>query len=185
MVKDLNNERWVDVSGYEGLYQVSNKSRVKSLSRQKRHPSGVFGVTKEKLLSQSNTVGYLRVGLKKGKRQLSVKVHRLIAIAFIPNPLNKPQINHKNGIRIDNRIENLEWCSAKENTNHAINVLGKSRNGEKSHYAKVTNADAIHIKELYQSGYFKQKEIALMYKLKISGVSKIITGRTWKHLNII
>ena len=95
-------EIWKDVVGYEGLYQVSNLGQVK---------------THQKILKQYGD-RYSRVGLYKNKRQINCVVHRLVAIAFIPNPLRLPQVNHKNGIRSDNRAENLEWVTNRENVIH-------------------------------------------------------------------
>lgn len=96
-------EIWKDIKGYEGYYQVSNYGNI-------------FGKSRNKVLKPfSNINGYSRVELC-GKRYV---VHRIVAQHFIPNPVNKPQINHKNGIKTDNRVENLEWCTAKENMQHA------------------------------------------------------------------
>lgn len=112
-------EVWKDVKGYEGLYQVSNFGRIKSLQRIKLYENCIH-IKKECLLKQSKgSRGYLQVSLAFNKKKKSVLVHRLIANAFIDNFLNKNQINHKNGIKTDNRIQNLEWVTAKENTNHA------------------------------------------------------------------
>lgn len=104
-------EIWKDITGYEGLYQVSNLGRVKSLNY--RHTK------EEKLLQLTlNKKGYLTVTLCKDKSK-TVQVHRLVASVFIPNVNNKPCINHLNGQKDDNRVENLEWCTHKENNIHA------------------------------------------------------------------
>lgn len=103
-------EIWKDIKGYEGLYQVSNLGNVKSLH---------YNHTNEnRLLYKDTNKGYLRCIIK-GKHY---SIHRLVAQAFIPNPHNLSQVNHINGEKSDNRVENLEWVTAKENTNHALNT---------------------------------------------------------------
>ena len=108
-------ESWKDIEGYEGMYQISNEGRVKSLERQKE--DGRF--CRERLLKQTiSDRGYCRVGLQKGKKLKVVYVHRLVAEAFIPNPDNLPQVNHKDESKLNNSAQNLEWCTAKDNNNY-------------------------------------------------------------------
>ncbi len=110
---------WKDIPGYEGLYQVSNRGDVKSLDRittgnRRRRIKG-------KLLSKTFTsTGYYKVELCKDGKRKSLKVHRLVAIAFIKNPDCKPYINHIDCNPLNNCVENLEWCTPKENTAHSI-----------------------------------------------------------------
>lgn len=118
-------EEWRDIPGYEGLYQVSNLGRVKSLYRSTRKPTG--GIMTPKM----DTCGYLRVRLRKNGKKYTGKVHRLVAMAFIHNPDNKPQVNHRNGIKTDNRVSNLEWMTNRENCNHRRDVLGEIGGYEK------------------------------------------------------
>lgn len=111
-------EIWRDIEGYENLYQVSNLGRVKSLSRIKFNGVGCY-ITKEIILKPcKDKDGYLYVQLSKEKVSKPHKIHRLVAKAFIPNPNNLPQVNHKDEVKYNNRIENLEWCDAKYNINY-------------------------------------------------------------------
>lgn len=107
----MKKEIWKDIETHKGLYKISNLGRILSIRN-------------NRILSQwTDKDGYLRCSLTLHQKMRQVSVHRLVAETFIPNPHNKPQVNHKNGIRNDNRVENLEWCSALENQRHKFNVL--------------------------------------------------------------
>lgn len=115
-------ELWRDIPGYEGYYQVSNLGRIKSLPRLVKSKNNGVRKTKEILLKpQSDDEGYQSVGLHKENSQKDCRIHRLVAEAFIPNPENKPQVNHIDGVKYHNNVRNLEWVTNSENMIHALN----------------------------------------------------------------
>lgn len=120
-------ETWLDIAGYEGLYQVSNLGRVKSLDRLRHTGYGYHSVVKGRILKlQKKQNGYLyAVLVKPGFNGSHKPVHRLVLKAFQPRlDANEFQVNHLNGSKTDNRLPNLEWCTASENSTHAYQVLG-------------------------------------------------------------
>lgn len=114
-------EIWKDIVGYEGLYKISNNGVVKSLKRRVNNAYNGRTVN-EKIISMDNWE-YPRVLLSKHGKQKTHPLHRILAIAFIPNPENKKTVNHINGIKSDFRLENLEWNTHSENLIHAYQVL--------------------------------------------------------------
>lgn len=120
-------EIWKDIKGYEGLYQVSNLGRVRSLEHYRKTDTGGY-IQKGRILKQETIKGqgYCQVKLSKNGKTKRFRVHRLVLEAFVPNTMNKPYINHINAIRNDNRVDNLEWCTQSENVKHSYN-LGNSK----------------------------------------------------------
>lgn len=151
----MQEEIWIDVVGYEGKFQVSNLGRVKSLHR--FYTSGNGGIHEQPEIIMKGTCdnkGYLRVQLG----QKTFKIHRLVAIHFIPNPNNYPQVNHKNCDKKDNRVENLEWCTNSMNQKHAWdNGLQKrtNKNGRKIKMINQKTGEILLFKSIKQaSDYF-------------------------------
>lgn len=145
------NEIWKDIEGFAGFYQVSNMGRVRSLTRK------VWNYTKKGMVlyPQSKSNGYLNVCLSNGKvKQKHAYIHRLVASAFIPNPRGLSEINHKNFDKTDNRAENLEWCTSKENKVHF----------RASQYARI--ADRKKEKTLHN----KSLQYILQYKNTVCGL---------------
>jgi hypothetical protein len=112
----LSAEVWLPIEGYENLYEVSSAGRVRSLNRK---------TTKGKILQPVMSPLYYRVTLSKDNVPHGVSVHRLVATAFLPNPEGKRNVNHLDGNKINNAVNNLEWATHKENENHSFKVLGK------------------------------------------------------------
>ena len=113
-------EIWRDIKGYEGLYQISSYGRVKSLERTVWNGKGYYKKSEKIRKGYDNGDGYLYVNLcKEGKRK-QYRINRLVAMAFIPNPNNLPEVNHKDKIRTNNNIENLEWCTKQYNVEYSL-----------------------------------------------------------------
>lgn len=177
----VQKEIWKPVKGYEGMYQVSNLGRVRSLDRlihQKDRwgnirPTRYKGKLKKGSLKNT---GYYAINLKE-KRDISI--HRLVAEAFIPNPENKPCVNHINGIKTDNRVENLEWCTYRENTVHAYkNDLSKKG---KKHYK--TNLNEKQVRDIkYNLSHLSDREAAEKYGIVTGAVWNIRNNMNWKHI---
>ena len=111
----MENEVWKDLVGFEGLYEVSNLGQIRSMPRRGTRGGIMSG--------HADAKGYINITLRKDGQQFTQKLHRLIAITFIPNPDNLPDINHKDEDKRNNRVDNLEWCSAKYNNGYGTRTL--------------------------------------------------------------
>jgi hypothetical protein len=175
------DEIWKDIKDYEGLYMISNLGRIKSLSRQ-RNESQPNYITKEKILKpQKMGNGYLRVSLYKKKKCCNKAIHTLVAKAFIPNPLNLPEVNHKDGNKHNNNVTNLEWCTDSYNKLHAFKTgLMNAVKGENHGNHKLTDLQVKEIREL--KGKLTQQKIADIYNVKQGIISCIHLNKNWKHI---
>lgn len=177
------------VVDYEGLYEVSNIGRLKSLDKYIYTRPTLKGVKNKTLLkgkvmkAKLDRYGYPSIALSVNKQNKYVTIHRLVAKAFIPNPNNKPQVNHINGIKTDNRVENLEWCTALENIRHA-KITGLRNNatlkGEKSNFNKLKEYQVNEIKRTYNKKTCNQKQLAQKYGVSVSNISQILNNKTWQ-----
>jgi len=182
--KKVNSmEDWKDIIGYEGLYQVSNMGNVKSLPRLTRALNGAIMPFKGKsLIPQIDKGGYCRVSLRKNSIAILHSVHRLVAMHFLQNPYNFDEVNHKNGIKTDNRATELEWCNRSYNKTHSYRVLGqKKMNGVNSGMAKVTPSDIANMKIDYQTMKSYSK-VGTKYNISGTQAWRILTKKAWQHL---
>lgn len=180
------HEIWKPVIGYEGLYEVSNFGRVKSLDRVQVRSNG-------KVICEHHIKGQILKPAMTGKlprRYPTVcicgkghKVHRLVAEAFIPNPNNLPQVNHIDGNKENNRIDNLEWCDNRHNVLHAIET-GLFPCGEQSSSSKLTASQVLEIRTICKKGdsEFGIKPLARKYGVAPRTIASIIEERKWKHI---
>ncbi len=179
-------ELWKDVIGYEGYYQISNKGNVRSLDRF----DGVHDRRGTVIIPNLKRNGYLQVGLRKHRTRKWVGVHRLVAIHFIENPNNKPQVNHIDGNKQNNTVENLEWVTAKENQNHAVKIGLRDNmpKGEKhSNYGKCRensqSAKPVIRRDLKtgETKLYKAKILAKDDGFDVTSISKCCHGKLKTH----
>lgn len=155
-------EEWRTVKGYEGLYEVSSLGRVRSLDRYDR----MNRFWKGRILNlHTGTGGYLFVALSSNGKEKNYLVHRLVAQAFLPNPDNLPQVNHRDEVKINNRVENLEWCDREYNINYGT-IKDRIRNtnlkngywtglSKEEYWKRYRNEHREHLKE-YQIEYYQK-----------------------------
>ena len=140
-------EKWKPIEGFEG-YKISNQGRVKSLSRTIKKSNGSLYVVKEKILKQShNKQGYSMIILRKNSKSNGLSIHRLVAKTFLKGDVKK-QVNHKDGNKTNNLVDNLEWVTASENIQHSYD-MGLRCKGEKHHMSKLSNTDVENIRKRY------------------------------------
>ncbi|AWH15268.1 NUMOD4 motif protein [Enterococcus phage vB_EfaS_AL2] len=162
-------EEWRDIKGYEGLYQVSNLGRIKSLKRTTNN----YSCNTDKILKPSfNKKGYLQLQLCKDNCAKTCRVHRLVAEAFIANHGNKPEVNHIDEDKTNNMVSNLEWVTSKENVNH----------GTRTSRMIITNLiPIVAIKDNIRLEFNSQKECAIELGLSTGHISECLSGKRKTH----
>lgn len=175
----MEQEIWKSIKTYEGLYEVSNLGRIKSLSKR-----WSVGIKKETVLRPSiSKAGYLRVVLCHNSIKKHITIHKLVATHFCTNDNGNKIINHKNGIKSDNRADNLEWCTYSENALHAFSQgLVKPQKGERNGNTKIKEQDVSKIKRLYKEERLSQIKIGLIFGISQTQVGRIVNNKRWVHL---
>jgi len=181
----MENIIWKSIVG-SLHYSVSNTGLVRRDSHEKMHNINKKPfLTKEKILAPStnNTKGYKRLLIKYPQGIKTKSVHRLVAEAFVPNLMAKPQVNHIDGDILNNHCSNLEWVTNDENAEHAARTKKrKHKKGSSVVWSKLTENEVTQIPELLQK--FSVAEIAKQFNVSKSLIHEIIAGRTWRHLNL-
>lgn len=160
-------EIWKQAPGYEGLYNVSNLGNV-------------FSIVSNRLLTPYLRKGYKSVWLTKMRIEKNILIHRLVAIAFIPNPENKKEVNHLDGVRNNSLVTNLEWATHAENIQHADKTGLRSNKGENCKTSKLTSQDVFEIRRM--KGIMTQRALAKKFNVKSPTINAVQQRQNWKHI---
>ena len=177
-------ELWLPINGYEGLYSISSLGRVKSFDRVLITRGGGTYVKKGRILKGAfTTKGYMFVTLAVNKRNKIHSIHRMVAAAFIENPQKLPQVNHKDGVKTNNKADNLEWCDNNYNQRHAIeNGLNNQAKGENCGTSKFTEKTVLDIRAMYATNKYSKSEIGRIFGISKSNTIHIINRKGWEHI---
>lgn len=174
--------KWFPLKNYENLYEITTAGVVRRIAYDVIRPSNTSYKRLPIILkAHYDKDGYLRVTINNGKQSKMKYVHRLVAETFIPNPNNYEQVNHKNGIKDDNRVENLEWCTRSQNIRHRIDVLGVTlRNKKGSKEVEQYTSDNILI-----NTFPSAKEAGRQLKLSQGHISEVCRGEHKQYKGFI
>lgn len=182
-------EIWKSVVGWEGIYEVSNFGQVRSISRLIARQDGSTQRFRQCILSpRKNSTGYLIVTLSdlSNGRRATVRVHRLVAEAFIPNPMSLPEVNHIDSDRANARVDNLEWVTPSQNRYHGYHFGSVSlprRIGEKTSSAKLDAGKVLEIRLLASRGV-SSRQLAKKYAVNKTTILRLLSGETWSHVTL-
>ena len=172
-LEDIEGEIWRDIEGFEGHYQISNYGRVKSFK------NGEVIIRKPHV----DKDGYLQICFCDKSNHKWFKVHRLVAIAFIPNPENKETINHIDGCKMNNFVENLEWATRTENNQHAVRI-GLMKSGSAHRDAQLTDEQVRCCRQVHISGdkEFGTNALARKFNVSRSAMYLLLNYKTYKNV---
>lgn len=178
-------ETWKFIQGYEGLYEVSTTGQIRSSERKvpmiSRHGNPYMMTIHEKLLAPDVSGEYLRVTLCKDGKTERLSIHRIVAMTFMSNPENKKHVNHKDGNKYNNAVENLEWSTASENQKHAFETgLQKRTPGTLSPLAALTKEQVQVIRKKYVPRKYTQDRLAEEFGVTRGVIKDLLNGKTYK-----
>lgn len=180
-------EQWKDVAGFEGYYQISNAGKIRSLDRQEAQTNGHPMTYKGKMMNPcKDGKGYRFMYLARNGKRKMYKIHRLVALAFIPNPYNYEQVNHIDGDKDNNSVNNLEWCTGAYNMQHSFHN-GLHKKGERVSTAILTQAqvDEIRSRHIKRDGEYGAKPLAKKYGVSDMTIRNILNNKKWRAENEI
>ncbi len=183
-----------DIRGYEGIYAVCEDGKIwahpRTIIRKRKGWKGAIVHLNGHWMKTSTTKKgdwYYSIAFGWGNSRKGYKVHRLVAQAFIPNPNNLPDVNHKNGDKTDNRVKNLEWVTRRQNLEHGFKIYPIANRplarGEQSWCAKLKDDDIPIIRMRFKNGELSQRKLAKEYGVSHTTIKGIINGWTWKHVH--
>lgn len=160
-----------DIKGFEGRYTISNFGIVRSL------------LTNKTMKPHINKGGYARVNLRfaHSRKFKSYLVHRLVAGNFLPNPNKYQEINHKDCNKLNNRVDNLEWCNRCYNVKYSFRFGTASNKGSKNPNSKLSKSEVINIRKLYKTSKYTQLELATLFKVSKNTIQMILSNKTWSN----
>ena len=176
----MPTEVWKDMPNFNGFYLVSDLGRVQSLPRSKFSKAKSIQHVPGGILKIRIRRDYPTVYLSRNGHGMNMRVHRAVALAFIPNPEGKPCVNHKDGNKNNCRADNLEWVTYKENDRHA-SENGLKACGSRQHLAKMSEEDVSFIKKQLRQGQ-SVRSLARTYQVHYSTMLDIKHGKTWRHV---
>jgi hypothetical protein len=169
-------ETWKPIVGFEGLYEISSFGRVKSLIKRGSYRELI------KRTGRDISTGYHTVQLTKGNKPRDYRIHRLVALAHLENPNNYPVVNHLDGNKSNNRLDNLEWTTYSKNTLHSYSLgLQRINRGDNNYITKIKDGDVCVIRSLISQGK-TNKEIAILFGVNPSQISTIKTGKRRSYI---
>lgn len=177
----LPGEHWREVRDSDGRYQVSNLGRIASMNYRSR--AGALG-TVAVMTPAPDANGYLRTMMRRGGKWVTVKVHRIVAEHWVPNPEGKAEVNHVDFDRQNNRADNLEWTTRAENREHTLSAGRSTKNNGQKNGMSVLTEDAVRtIRREYRPYVTQAQTFADRFGVSRAAIKDILRGRTWKHVN--